>query len=525
MRVVKENIHRIGAASEGSSCKTTETFTLDDDFNVPDMKPDARSVIREAGTIRVLEKKCSGGRLHIKGILTVAVLYVSEDGSGIYGIENELPFDEMIHMEREDCRDVMVEAELDDITATLVHSRKINIKALVTIKAVCEEVVDEVVVTETEGKDLLARAKDVNFTNLAAVKKDTVRIREEIALPSSKPNINETIYKELRLVPGETRVLDGEILLKGMADVFLAYRSGGLKDAVEFFEAKVPFTEQFELSGAQPDMIEDISVHVLQESIEIRPDEDGEERVIGVDAVLELDIKLYEEKELMVLDDIYSASGTVTLHGQEETIPRLIMKNQGIGSFSGTHELKELAASAMQISHGSTQVHLESVKPEENALALEGMLEFKVLFITGSDEQPYVNVKFYAPFEQKLSVNGLNDTSTYKVRPVVTDSSFQLYRSNELEWKAEVNFQTMVFGNEKEYMVTDAEYMPFTEDELKNRCSIMGYLSEEGDTLWSVGKRFHLSPEEIAAVNDLEDEVIPKGKMLLLIRSSISEEV
>lgn len=525
MRLVKENIHRIGAKGTVTGCETTASFTLDDDFNVPDVKPDAKTVIREMGTLRVLEKKCTGGRLHVRGILTARVLFLAEDGSGMYGMENEIPFDEMIHMNREECKDVTVHAELDDITATLVHSRKINVKALVTVRAMCEEVTDEIVVTETEGKGLLARAKDVNFTNLSAVKKDTIRIREEVPLPASKPNIGEVIYKELNLVMNESRVLDGELMVKGVVEVFLIYRGGGLKDSVEFFETKVPFSEQFELSGAAPEMIEDVTFHVILESMDIRPDEDGEERIIGIEIVPELDIKLYEEKELMVLDDIYSLSGEVALHGQEEVIPRLLMKNQGIGSFSGTQELTELAATPMQISRGSVQVHLEKITPEEEALTVEGMLEFRVMFVTGSDERPFVGTKFYAPFEHRLNVNGLDENCTYKVTPMVTDSSFQLYRSNEVEWKAEVNFQSIVFCNEKEYMVTDAEFTPFSPEEEKKQYSVIGYVSEEGDTLWSVGKRFHLSPEEVAKENDLEEELIPKGKMLLLVRSSISEEV
>lgn len=525
MKLVKENIHRIGTMGMPNGCGTTATFTLDDDFNVPDVKPDAKIVIRESGTLRILEKKCTGGRLHVKGVLTAKVLYMSEDGSGMYGMENEIPFDEMIHMNQEDCKDVTVQAVLDDITATLVHSRKINVKALVTVRAVCEEIADEIVVTETEGNGLLARAKDVSFTNLSAMKKDTIRIRSEVPLPSSKPNISEVLYKEMDLVMNESRVLDGELTLKGNIDLFLIYRGSGLKENVEFFETKVPFSEQLELSGASPEMIEDITFHVIQESMDVRPDEDGEERVIGIEIVPELDLKLYEEKELMVLDDIYSVLGEVTLHGQEEVIPRLLMKNQGIGSFSGTQELTELSATPMQIVRGTAQVHLEKITPEENALKMEGMLEFRVLFVTASDERPYTGIKFYAPFEHRLSVNGLNETCTYKVIPVVTDSSFQLYRSNELEWKAEVNFQTMVFCNEREYMVTDAEFAPFSHEEREKQYSVIGYVSEEGDTLWSVGKKFHLSPEEVATRNNLEEEVIPKGKMLLLVRSSISEEV
>lgn len=525
MRLVKENIHRISNVSDQVLNERTATFTLDDDFNVPDTKPDAKTILRETGTLRVLEKKCTAGRLHIKGILAAKVLYVGEDGTGLYGLETELPFDEMIHIGRENCPELSVHVRVNDITATLVHSRKVNVKALVTVHAVCEEVVDEIVVTETEGKGLLARAKDVSFTNLAAMKKDTVRIKEELTLPSAKPNISEVSYQEMSLIITESRVLDGALAVKGTTDVFLIYRSGGLHDRMEFYEARVPFTEQFDLSGAKPEMIEDLTFRVVQENMEIRPDEDGEERVIGLEAVVELDMKLYEEKELMVLDDIYSSSGNVTLHGREEVIPRLLMKNQGIGNFSGTQELKELPEMPMQILKGSTQVHLEKVSREESQLLMEGMLEFKVLFITGSDTRPYTSIKFYAPFEQRLNVGGLNENCSYKVIPVVTDSAFQLYRSNELEWKAEVNFQTIVFCNEKEYMITDAEFVPFGREEKEKQYSIMGYVTEEGDTLWSIGKRFHLSPEEVAEWNETEEEVFPKGKMLLLVRSSILEEV
>lgn len=524
MELKKENIHRLGVVTEGAVCGTTASFTLDDDFNVPDAKPDVRAVVREAGSIRVLEKKCTGGRLHIRGLLTVNVLYLGEDVSGMYGMENEIPFDEMIHMNREDSPEVSVRAELDDITATLVHSRKINVKALITVKTACEEIKDEVVVTETEGSGLLARAKDVSFTNLAAMKRDTVRIREEVTLPAAKPNIGDIVYREIHLVLPESRVLEDAVSVKGMAELFLVYRGSGLKETVEFFETKVPFSAQLELSGARPDMIEDISFSTVQEGIETRPDEDGEERVIGLEAVLEMDLKLYEEKELMVIDDIYSAAGNVELSGQEETIPHLLMKNQGMGSFSGTYELTDMAQTPMQICHGSAEVHLEKVTRDNNTLLMEGMLEFKVLFITGSDERPFSGVKFYTPFEHRLTVNGLNEQCTYKVTPMVTDSSFQLYRSNEVEWKAEVNFQTIVFCNEKEYMVTDAEFVPFTKEEEAGQYSVIGYLSEEGDTLWSVGKRFHLSPEEVAELNGLEEEVIPAKRMLLLVRSSIAEE-
>ena len=515
----KENIHRIGGVVTGEVCGITSSFTLDDDFNVPDMKPDVKMIIRECGKIRVMDKKCNAGRLHMKGILRMEILYVGEDGTTIYGMEGELPFDEMIHIEQEDCSGMTIQAELEDITATMIHSRKINVKALITVKAICEEIQDEIVVTEADGTGLFARAKDISFTNLAAAKKDTIRIREEVQLPASRPNIGEMIYKEMHLTVTESRVMEEELSVKGMMHLFVVYRGSGLKETPELFETKVPFTGRFDLSGARPDMIEDISVLVLQENISTKADEDGEERMIDIEAVLELDMKLYEEKELTVLEDIYSVSGQVQLRGQEEQIPHLLMKNQGIGNFTGKYDFPEIGVTPMQIAYGSAQVHLEKTSMEESVLLMEGMLEFRLLLITGSDERPYVGIKFYAPFEHRMEVKGLKETCSYKVIPVVTDSSFQLYRSDEIEWKTEINFQTIVFCNQPEYMITDAEFVPFTEKEIEQQYGMIGYRSIEGDTLWSVGKQFYVSPDEVAEQNGLEEEIIPSGKMLLLIRS------
>ncbi len=519
MELKRENIHRMGGAGAGMAVCQTSTFTLDDDFNVPDAKPDVKMILRENGRIRIMEKKCNAGRLHIRGVLLADVLFLGEDGMTIHGMESELPFDEMIHIDQEDCSGLTIRAELEDMTAAIIHSRKINVKALITVRALCEEVQDEIVVTEAEGKGLFARAKDISFTNLAAVKRDTIRLREELVLPASRPNISEILYKEMHLTVTESRVMEEELAVKGTMGIFLVYQGGGLKETPEFYETKLPFTGRFELSGARPDMIEDISSMVVQENISTKTDEDGEERVVEVEAVLELDIKLYEEKDLIVLEDIYSVAGDVSLQGQQEQIPHLLLKNQSIGSFGGTYNVPDLGVTPMQISYGSSEIHLEKISRMESGLNMEGMLEFKLLLVTGSDERPYVGIKFYAPFQQNMEVRGLNETCTYHVVPMVTDSSFQLYRSDEIEWKAEVNFQTIVFCNEPEYMITDAEFVPFTAEELEQQYSMIGYRSEEGDNLWTVGKRFHVSPEAVAEQNNLEEEMIPEGKMLLLVRT------
>lgn len=45
---------------------------------------------------------------------------------------------------------------------------------------------------------------------------------------------------------------------------------------------------------------------LVHREIEEKPDYDGELRELSVDAVIELDVRLYEEQELELLQDLYA---------------------------------------------------------------------------------------------------------------------------------------------------------------------------------------------------------------------------
>ena len=51
-----------------------------------------------------------------------------------------------------------------------------------------------------------------------------------------------------------------------------------------------------------------VSVRLSHGEIEVKPDAEGQMRELDVDVVLELDIRLYEEKEETLIRDMYSNS-------------------------------------------------------------------------------------------------------------------------------------------------------------------------------------------------------------------------
>ena len=69
-------------------------------------------------------------------------------------------------------------------------------------------------------------------------------------------------------------------------------------------------------------MIPFITVKLVHRDLELQPDADGEMREIAVDAVMELDIRLYEEEEVELLSDLYALDREVIPVRRHRGVPQ-----------------------------------------------------------------------------------------------------------------------------------------------------------------------------------------------------------
>ena len=72
---------------------------------------------------------------------------------------------------------------------------------------------------------------------------------------------------------------------------------------------------------------QNIDVTMPQSKLEVKTDSDGEERLIGVDAVLELEMKIYEEEEMSLLLDVYTPVKECVPIRENRKLESLLVKN------------------------------------------------------------------------------------------------------------------------------------------------------------------------------------------------------
>ena len=516
MELVKRNIHM-----NKLKCKSTLQLTLDDDFNVPDVKPDIERIITQQGDIKIHEIQAMNGKLTVKGELDFNVLYFSsEDTRPIHNIPGQIQFDEVINMDQacsED--DPIIKWDLEDLTAEMINSRKISVKSIVSLYVTVEEIYDEETGVMVEGADdVQYLSKKIEITDIAIDKKDTFRIKDELILPTNKSNVVSVLFSDVRLNNIEVRLLEDRFTIKGELTVFLLYNGENEESPIEYYETEVAFGGTVDCNGCNENMIEDITFKILNKNIEVKPDADGEERVIDLEVILEMAIKVYDIQEPEILCDVYSPSKEITPIFRDATYENLVIKNNSKYRIADNIRVPGNQPKILQICHCDGSIKLDDVIPKDSELMVEGVIDVNILYISEDDSMPLCSLKGSIPFSQVIEAKGLNSGSNYEVRPNIDQLSVMMLDGEEIEVKALISLNTIVFEKITEPIITDLEVADLDLEKLQAMPGIIGYIVKKGDNLWNIAKKYHTTVDTIMEINDLENDIVKEGDKLIIVK-------
>ena len=239
MELIKRNIHM-----DCIKCKAQTQMTLEDDVIISDSRPDAAKLIMDRGNVVIDEVKVTDDHVGVKGKLVFHVLYLTEKGASASGgsdvaeMEGDIPFDEMVFMEGIRGGDsVNVNWELEDLSVGLINSRKLSVQSVMTLFLTCEEICDEETAVDLYSEEPVEfRKKTLDVASMAIKKKDIFRVKEEVEIPGSFPNIFAMIWSEILPEAVEFKVLEDKISIQGELRAFFLYRGEGEEEEICHYE-------------------------------------------------------------------------------------------------------------------------------------------------------------------------------------------------------------------------------------------------------------------------------------------------
>ena len=301
------------AAASGSS-----QILLEGDMIVPDSKPDLQEILRCQGNVKIREKRVTDDRISFSGDLEISVLYRAKNGERpLYAMQASLPLEDFLHIDGlEKDMETSLDAVPEHLDCQIINDRKIGVKAVLGVTATGERQNHTEILSGISGEGIECLQGILRMEQNTAPLKDRFTVKEEITLPSAKPEIADVLWQTIDLTEQDIRAMDGKVMVRGNLRICMLYcdTEGNLGSFCE----KIPFSGYLEGEGIEPKTELTGTLQIEDAKLTPTVDEDGEARQLAVDVAVSAALQGRETVEREILQDAYAPTGTVTL--EKETV-------------------------------------------------------------------------------------------------------------------------------------------------------------------------------------------------------------
>lgn len=501
--------------------KEVTQILLEGDIIVPDIKPDISVILRAEPVVNFDRLELSQDRVNYSGKLDIQVLYLAKGAEKpVHSMSVSMPVDDFINIPGI-TKNMWVETHgsISNFDYKMLNDRKISYKAVVDMEVTAQTTTEQDIVVDISNisqTQILKSALQVNKT--IENKEDRFIVKDEITLPSGKPNIREILQYNTAIANKEVKISNGKIAINGELIVSTLYKGEGEESIIEFNETEVPFNGAFEVAEATESMYADIALKVQSEYIQAKPDADGEDRMLELEVSIGAIIKVSAQEELEVLEDAYCINKTISFTREKIKYPKLVCRNRNQTQIKEVVVLDGECPNILQVFRVSGKAHLDDIKIIEDKVIVEGIINADMLYVAGSDETPLYSYSTVLPFKQIVETRGAMPDMSVFVETSFDHIGFNMLSEKEVELRFLVTLGTNVIQEKEVFLITDVHCDDMDKSILDNMASMTVYVVQKGDTLWKIAKRYNTSIDELLEINELDsgDKLYPAQKLLIL---------
>lgn len=512
MEIERRSVHKSVAPSASNL-----GFVTEEDYNLPEYKPDIVNVLKCRGTVEVGDVALEDNTWTIQGKIYFEIMYHGEGGK-IDVLQGNIPFQERTTAESGSQKDNMfLKTEVEDMGVVVINSRKLSLRSICSLQMISmsrEEMELPIAPVVEEDEQILLEEK--NVLKLLEQRKDRVRFRQELTLPKEKPNIQNIIWKEVHLEQSNIRQSGDGLEISGMVSIFALYQTGKDQSYV-WYETSVPVSEHVPCDVPKTGGFYQLKPMGVQTLLEVREDLDGEPRILHAECSMEVKISVWQEEEMELLKDAYSLSKELQIHCHEEELWQIAMKNETMLPLEEELHLQN-GKEAMYLCNTESVLKSITTKWKEDRIVITGEWEIEVLYVTTEENAPFACSKMTVPFQGEMESGRIDpgdyldvDASMYRLQCTLGDSGRLLLRG-------EIMVMLMAFHKETILLPDNVTEEEPDIDALQEQPGMIGYVVQDGDRLWDIAKKFHTTKQELMVTNDLEQEGLRKGQKILVMK-------
>lgn len=493
-------------------------FQLEEDINLPEMKPDLDVPVAQKWNVLIKDVKTGNGKVCVEGEIEYLILYAREDTTGRLEVLNGVfPFSQCLIMETGDKEDVETRMTISGEQVKKRNNRKLSVLLTMDLEAWQPGSKVQTFMDDT-SEDVEKKIETLSILRLCDMGKELVSFKEIVALPSNRPDIGRVLVDQIQLRGVEMRLENGKILIKGEAFLFVLYESAEENTRMQYLELSVPVESEIECGVCREDLVAEYQYNVTKASLLPQPNEDGEERDFSLHIDMELCYELKEESEYQYLEDVYSLQGNVEPIRERMEFEKMRLRHSMRIRVSEMFS-PPLEEKILQIFPFQGSVTLSEPEVVENGVLIEGIVHTDLLYFTANPSDPPAAAKLNLPFHQMVEDMGIQKPVRVQVNADIVQLSANVVDSRQAEIKGAVNLTVSIYESKNCSMVIGLQEGEESQRE-EQLPGMVGYIVQKGDRLWDLAKENRTTISEIREINQITQEELSEGEKILICRNA-----
>lgn len=496
-----------------------EVIMIEGDMIVPDSKPDILNTICTSGVVCIYKKDVLDEKIRLEGNINTYIMYMADDSQDkIRGLNTSLDFAESIPVSN--CKEAMnckITTKLKSIEAKVINGRKVGIKAAieVEIKIYSNEEVE--IVNDIQNSNGIQILKEELKVNSLVGKGDTKIYAKETINIDNFDNLAEILKANICICDKDIKVSYNKILTKSEAEIKIMYLTED--NRINSTTARIPVVGFIDIPNVTEENICDVNYEIR--NVVMKPNS-VEEHSIFVEIEIGVTAIVYEEKQINLIQDLYSPSENIEFN--KKRITTITNKKNR----KETKQIREKVAVEGIENKNIIDVDVIPIIQKEsrlnNKIVYEGELE--LIFILSNNELQVDTRVAKIPFDYALEDIESDENINRNMEIEVMNKDFLVQDSGVINSNIDLLMNTDSYRSTNMNIIDEIQTNGEREAE---DYSVLMYIVKKDDTLWKIAKRFGSTIEDIARTNGIEDEdkIYPGQKLFIphYTRASVNSYV
>lgn len=484
-----------------------EVILVEGDMIVPDSKPDILNTICTSGVVCIYKKEVLEEKVRIDGNINTYIMYMADDSKDkVRGLTTSLDFSESIQIAN--CKEGMnckLNTKLKSIEAKVINGRKVGIKAAIEIEINIysnEEV--EIVNNVQNAEDIQILKEDLKVNSLVGMGDTKIYAKDTVNI-DNVDNLAEILKADVAIGEKDVKISYNKILTKSEASIKIMYLTED--NRINNITAKIPVVGFIDIPNVTEENMCDVDYEI--KNIVLKPNS-TEEHSIYIELEISVAATVYEEKEINLIQDLYSPSENLIFNKKRITT---ITNKKNIRETKQVREKVNIEGiENRSIIDVDVVPMIEKENQLNNKINYEGELELR--FILSNSDLQVDNRVVKIPFNYTVEEQCGDDNINRNMEMEITNQDFIVQEGGVVNSNIDITMNLNSYRSANMNIIDEIQ----TDGEREAEdYSILMYIVKKDDTLWKIAKRFGSTVEDIVRINGIEDEnkIYPDQKLFI----------